>query len=75
MRIIWHNTWSYPFITSTNHINNTIIHIINVVKKVNPDVIILGELFDLQLRNIYKNILKASLSSKYSKSLLRKILN
>ena len=61
MRIIWHNTWSYPFITSTNHINNTIIHIINVVKKVNPDVIILGELFDLQLRNIYKYILLDSL--------------
>lgn len=54
MKILWYNVWSYPFLTSNNHINRVVNYIFKSVREHNLDVITLGELFDGATRNAIK---------------------
>ena len=62
MKILWYNTWSLPFITSNKHINNIVDYILRAAEIYDPDVIILGELFDIFTRRAYEQQLKKGLS-------------
>lgn len=54
MKVLWYNTWSYPFVTSNNHINKVVSYVLKAAELYRPDVIILGELFDERTRDAYK---------------------
>ena len=53
MNILWYNTWTLPYITNMNYINNSINYIEANALKYNIDIIGLAELFDNSTRNIY----------------------
>lgn len=46
MKVLWYNVWTFPFMTSNDHINKVVEYILQIVETHNPDVILLGELFD-----------------------------
>ena len=54
MKLLWYNVWTYPFLTSNNHVNHVINYILRAVRDHNIDVIALGELFDGTTRRIFK---------------------
>ena len=53
MKVLWYNTWSPPFITSNRHINNIVTYVLKTAEIYQPDIVILGELFDVFTRRAY----------------------
>ena len=61
MRILWYNVWTYPFLTSNNHVNRVIDYVLDAVNNHQLDVIVLGELFDRATREVFKQQLRRGL--------------
>ena len=54
MKILWYNVWTYPFLTSNNHVNRVVDYVLKAVNDHQLDVVVLGELFDRPIREVFK---------------------
>tara|TARA_Y100000748_G_scaffold288058_1_gene272649 strand:+ start:2776 stop:3648 length:873 start_codon:yes stop_codon:yes gene_type:complete len=61
MKILWYNVWTYPFLTSNNHVNRVVDYVLRAVEDHQIDVVVLGELFDRSIREVFKQQLRRGL--------------